>query len=105
MSGSSEPNILIQEILPHAIPSVIVYSTINMGAMIVFAAGFGFLGLGAQPPAADWGAMIAYGMTYLGSSPWVSAVPGVVIMIASLAFNYVGDGLRIALDPRLRTRA
>jgi peptide/nickel transport system permease protein len=104
-SGSGELKILVQEILPHAVPTVIVYGTINMGAMIVFAAGFGFLGLGAQPPASDWGAMIAYGMSNLGSSPWVSTVPGLVIVVASLAFNYVGDGLRIALDPRLRTRA
>ena len=104
-SGAGELEILRSEILPHVIPSVIVYGTTNMGAMIVFAAGFGFLGLGAQPPTPDWGAMIAFGMTTLASAPWVSTVPGVVIVVASLAFNYLGDGLRIALDPRLRTRA
>jgi len=104
-SGSSELEILREEILPHVIPSVIVYGTTNMGAMIVFAAGFGFLGLGAQPPTADWGAMIAAGVTTLASAPWVSTFPGLVIVAVALAFNYVGDGLRIALDPRLRTRA
>ncbi len=103
-SGSSELEILREEILPHVVPSVLVYGTTNMGAMIVFAAGFGFLGLGAQPPTADWGAMIAFGMTTLASAPWVSTFPGLVIVIVALAFNYVGDGLRIALDPRLRTR-
>lgn len=104
-SGSGELEILREEILPHVIPSVIVYGTTNMGAMIVFAAGFGFLGLGAQPPTADWGAMIAAGVTTLASAPWVSTFPGLVIVAVALAFNYVGDGLRIALDPRLRTRA
>jgi peptide/nickel transport system permease protein len=103
-SGSGELEILGEEILPHVIPSVLVYATTNMGAMIVFAAGFGFLGLGAQPPTADWGAMIAFGMTTLASAPWVSTFPGLVIVVVALAFNYVGDGLRIALDPRLRTR-
>jgi len=104
-SGSGELEILREEILPHVIPSVIVYGTTNMGAMIVFAAGFGFLGLGAQPPTSDWGAMIAFGMTTLASAPWVSTFPGLVIIAVALAFNYLGDGLRIALDPRLRTRA
>ena len=103
-SGSGELEILREEILPHVVPSVLVYGTTNMGAMIVFAAGFGFLGLGAQPPTADWGAMIAFGMTTLASAPWVSTFPGLVIVIVALSFNYVGDGLRIALDPRLRTR-
>lgn len=103
-SGSGELEILLEEILPHVVPSVIVYGTTNMGAMIVFAAGFGFLGLGAQPPTSDWGAMIAFGMTTLASAPWVSTFPGLVIIVVALAFNYLGDGLRIALDPRLRTR-
>ena len=103
-AGFSELRILRREILPHAIPAVVVYGTTNMGAMVVFAAGFGFLGLGAPPPTADWGAMISSGMQSLASAPWVSAVPGVAIVIVSLAFNYLGDGLRIALDPRLRNR-
>ena len=103
-SGSGELEILREEILPHVVPSVLVYGTTNMGAMIVFAAGFGFLGLGAQPPTPDWGAMIASGMTTLASAPWVSTFPGLVIVFVALAFNYIGDGLRIALDPRLRGR-
>jgi ABC-type dipeptide/oligopeptide/nickel transport system permease subunit len=103
-AGFGEWRILRREILPHVIPAVVVYGTTNMGAMVVFAAGFGFLGLGAQPPTPDWGAMIAGGMRSLASAPWVSTVPGVAIVVISLAFNYVGDGLRVALDPRLRTR-
>lgn len=103
-SGFSDWRILRSEILPHVIPAVVVYGTTNMGAMVVFAAGFGFLGLGAQPPTPDWGAMIADGMRSLASAPWVSTVPGIAIVVISLAFNYVGDGLRVALDPRLRTR-
>jgi peptide/nickel transport system permease protein len=103
-AGFSEWRILRREILPHVLPAVVVYSTTNMGAMVVFAAGFGFLGLGAQPPTPDWGAMIAGGMRSLASAPWISTVPGIAIVLMSLAFNYVGDGLRVALDPRLRTR-
>ncbi|MBN9509506.1 MAG: ABC transporter permease [Alphaproteobacteria bacterium] len=103
-AGFSEWKILRREILPHVIPAVVVYGTTNMGAMVVFAAGFGFLGLGAQPPTPDWGAMISGGMRSLASAPWVSTVPGIAIVVISLAFNYVGDGLRVALDPRLRTR-
>lgn len=104
VSGFGDGRILWREILPHVIPAVVVYGTTNMGAMVVFAAGFGFLGLGAQPPTPDWGAMIADGMHSLDSAPWVSTVPGIAIVIIALAFNYVGDGLRVALDPRLRTR-
>jgi peptide/nickel transport system permease protein len=103
-AGFTEWRILRREVLPHVIPAVIVYGTTNMGAMVVFAAGFGFLGLGAPPPTADWGAMISGGMKSLASAPWVSTVPGIAIVLVSLAFNYVGDGLRIALDPRLRNR-
>ena len=103
-AGFSEWKILRREILPHVIPAVVVYGTTNMGAMVVFAAGFGFLGLGAPPPTADWGAMISNGMKSLASAPWVSTVPGIAIVIVSLAFNYLGDGLRVALDPRLRNR-
>lgn len=103
-AGATEWEILSREIFPHVVPTVLVYGTTNMGAMVVFAAGFGFLGLGAQPPTADWGAMIAAGMVTLASAPWVSTVPGLVIIAVAVAFNYVGDGLRIAMDPRLRTR-
>jgi ABC-type dipeptide/oligopeptide/nickel transport system permease subunit len=103
-AGFSEWRILRREVLPHVIPAVVVYGTTNMGAMVVFAAGFGFLGLGAPPPAADWGAMISGGMKSLASAPWVSTVPGIAIVIVALAFNYLGDGLRVALDPRLRNR-
>jgi len=104
VSGFSDLRILRREILTHVIPAVVVYGTTNMGAMVVFAAGFGFLGLGAQPPTPDWGAMIADGMHSLEDAPWVSTVPGIAIVVIALAFNYVGDGLRVALDPRLRTR-
>lgn len=103
-AGFSDWTILHREVLPHVIPAVVVYGTTNMGAMVVFAAGFGFLGLGAPPPTADWGAMISDGMKSLASAPWVSTVPGIAIVVVSLAFNYLGDGLRIALDPRLRNR-
>lgn len=102
-AGARQRRILGGEILPHVVPTVLVYATTNMGAMVVFAAGFGFLGLGAQPPTPDWGAMIAEGSS-VPSAPWLAAAPGIVIIVVAVAFNYLGDGLRIAMDPRLRTR-
>lgn len=102
--GSSELKIVATEMLPNVLSTVIVYSTTNMGAMIVFAAGFGFLGLGAPPPNPDWGTMISSGMDVMSSAPWIATITGLVIVIESLAFNYVGDGLRVALDPKLRSR-
>lgn len=104
LGGSRELKIIATEILPNVVSTVIVYATTNMGAMIVFAAGFGFLGLGARPPEPDWGSMISSGMNVLSSAPWLATFSGIVIVLESLAFNYVGDGLRIALDPRLRSR-
>ncbi len=102
-AGVRQWRILGGEILPHVVPTVLVYATTNMGAMVVFAAGFGFLGLGAQPPTPDWGAMIAEGSS-VSSAPWLATAPGIVIIAVAVAFNYLGDGLRIAMDPRLRTR-
>jgi peptide/nickel transport system permease protein len=82
------------------LPSVIVRLTLNMAAVILTAAGLGFLGLGAQPPLPEWGAMIATGRRYMLDSWWLVTFPGFAIMLVSLGFNLFGDGLRDVLDPR-----
>jgi peptide/nickel transport system permease protein len=81
---------------------VIVYVTTLIGLMVVFTAGLSFLGLGIQPPKAEWGIMVSQGKEVLNVAPHVAAVPGIVIAIVALAFNLVGDGIRYALDPRAR---
>jgi peptide/nickel transport system permease protein len=79
---------------------VIIRITMNMAGIILTAAGLGFLGLGAQPPDPEWGAMISSGRTYMMECWWVATIPGLAILINSLAFNFLGDGLRDILDPR-----
>jgi peptide/nickel transport system permease protein len=79
---------------------VIVRVTLDMAGIILTAAGLGFLGLGAQPPAPEWGAMIAGGRQYVLDQWWVAAAPGAAIFVVSLGFNLLGDGLRDALDPQ-----
>jgi peptide/nickel transport system permease protein len=100
--GASDVRIIFQEVLPNVLSPVIVYGTTTMGLQVVFAAGLSFLGLGVQPPIADWGIMTAAGRNVLSVAPHVSTIPGVMLLLVALAFNLVGDGLRDALDPRLR---
>ena len=96
--------ILFREVMPNVISPVIVFGTTSLGAMIVFAAGLSFLGAGVQPPTADWGIMASDGRSVVALAPWVSIIPGAVIVIVAVACNFAGDGLRDALDPRQRTR-
>lgn len=98
--GASHLRLIVLHIVPLCLPSVVVRVTLNMAAIILAAAGLGFLGLGAQPPSPEWGAMLASGREYGLTAWWVAAGPGCAILIASLAFNLFGDGLRDALDPR-----
>ncbi len=98
--GASPLRILFVYIAPMCIPSVIVRLTLNMAGIILTAASLGFLGLGAQPPAPEWGAMISSGRKFMLDYWWVAVMPGVAILITSLAFNVVGDTLRDILDPR-----
>ncbi len=92
--------ILIGHVLPMCLPSTVIRVTLDMAGIILTAAGLGFLGLGAQPPMAEWGAMIASGRQFIFDQWWVAVVPGMAILLGSLAFNLVGDGLRDVLDPR-----
>jgi len=98
--GASPVRIVLRHVMPMCVPSVIVRVTLDMAGIILTAAGLGFLGLGAQPPMPEWGAMIAAGRAYVLDQWWVAAAPGAAIFIVSLAFNLLGDGLRDALDPK-----
>ena len=98
--GASPARIVLRHIMPLCLSSVIVRVTLDMAGIILTAAGLGFLGLGAQPPTPEWGAMIANGRAYVLDQWWVAAAPGAAIFVVSLAFNLLGDGLRDALDPK-----
>jgi peptide/nickel transport system permease protein len=98
--GASPWRIVLRHVMPLCVPSVIVRVTLDMAGIILTAAGLGFLGLGAQPPTPEWGAMIAAGRAYVLDQWWVAAAPGAAIFVVSLAFNLLGDGLRDALDPK-----
>ena len=100
LQGASTARIIGRHVMPLCISSLIVRVTLDMAGIILTAAGLGFLGLGAQPPQPEWGAMIATGRNYLIDQWWVAAVPGLAIFIVSLGFNLLGDGLRDVLDPK-----
>lgn len=104
VTGCSGLRIMFVHILPNVIAPVIVLSTVQFGVAILTAAGLSFLGLGAQPPTPEWGLMVSMGRDYLGMAWWMSTFPGLAITIAVIAINLVGDGLREAFDPRLRSR-
>ncbi len=100
LQGASAVRILYGHIMPLCISSVIIRLTLDMAGIILTAAGLGFLGLGAQPPMPEWGAMISTGRQYILDQWWVAAVPGLAIFVVSLGFNLLGDGLRDVLDPK-----
>jgi ABC-type dipeptide/oligopeptide/nickel transport system permease subunit len=99
-AGGSPMTIMVRYVLPNVFSPVVVYATTLMGLMIVVGSGLSFLGLGVQPPTADWGAMVAEGRVVLRRAPHVTILPGCAILVVSLAFNFLGDGVRDALDPR-----
>jgi glutathione transport system permease protein len=94
--------LMLRHILPGTLPSVIVYCSLRVGTSILTAAALSFIGLGAPPPSPEWGAMLAEGRSYLGVADQIMLFPGVAIFVTVLAFNLLGDGLRDALDQRLR---
>ena len=100
--GAKSSRILFRHVLPNCLAPLIVQTTLSIGTAILDAAGLSFLGLGAQPPEAEWGAMLNAGREALQSSPWVVLFPGIAILITVIGFNLLGDGLRDALDPRLK---
>ncbi len=102
--GGSSFRILGKHILPNSLPPIIVYATLGMGTAVLQAAALGFLGLGAQPPQPEWGAMLSEGRKYIQLAPHVAAFPGLAILFLVLGFNLFGDGLRDILDPSLRSQ-
>lgn len=100
LQGAPAWRIIALHVVPMCLPSVVVRITLNMAGIILTAAGLGFLGLGAQPPSPEWGAMLSTGRLYLFEQWWLTTMPGLAILIVSLAFNLFGDGLRDVLDPR-----
>lgn len=100
--GAGHVRILTRHVLLNAVSTIIVAATLNIGWMITAAAALSFLGLGVQPPTSDWGTMLATGRQYLAAAPHVPTLPGVAIFVTVLGFNLLGDGLRDALDPRMR---
>ena len=100
--GGSHLRIIFSHILPNALSPIIVYATLGMGTAVLQAAALGFLGLGAQPPQPEWGAMLSEGRQYIQIAPHVAAFPGAAILLLVLGFNLFGDGLRDYLDPSLQ---
>jgi len=100
--GGGDLRIIALHIFPNTIPPIIVYATLGMGTAVLQAAALGFLGLGAQPPTPEWGAMLSEGRQYIQNAPHVAAFPGLAIFTLVLSFNLFGDGLRDILDPSLR---
>ena len=101
-SGATDWHIILRHVIPNCMGPIIVEATINLSYMIMLSSSLSFIGLGVQPPSPEWGAMLSDGRENMRYSPWVVIAPGVAIVITSLVVNLLGDGLRDALDPRLK---
>jgi peptide/nickel transport system permease protein len=100
--GTKDLRIILKHIIPNAVGPIIVQTTASIASMILLAAGMSFIGMGVQPPTPEWGAMISEAREFLRQCPYLVIFPGVAIVLTALSFNLIGDGLRDALDPRLR---
>ena len=100
--GASDMRAILRYVIPNALGPIIVTTTMNVAAMILSAAGLSFLGMGVQPPSPEWGALLSDARQFMFSAPYLLYFPGVFIVIAALSFNLAGDGLRDALDPKLK---
>jgi peptide/nickel transport system permease protein len=101
-AGASDAFIIVQHILPNCLAPVIVHATHRIGGSILMCASLSFIGIGIVPPTPEWGAMLSTGRVFLRDAPHLTTIPGVAIMFAVLAMNLMGDGLRDALDPKLK---
>lgn len=101
-SGARDSYIIVKHILPNAMGPIIIQATMGVGRMILTAAGMSFIGMGVQPPLPEWGSMLAEGRDFMRYSPYITLFPGLAIILTSLAINLLGDGLRDALDPKLK---
>ena len=102
--GAPIPRILLRHVIPTALPAVTVQATLGMGGAILSEAALSFLGLGVQPPTPSWGTMLSYGKSHLLDAPHLTIFPGIAIAVLVLGFNFLGDGLRDALDPATKNR-
>jgi peptide/nickel transport system permease protein len=100
--GGSPIDIMVNHILPNVTPPLVVQTTLRLATAILTASGLSFLGLGPQPPTPEWGAMLSTGRNFITSSPQLATIPGLAILLVAIGFNLLGDGLRDALDPRLK---
>ena len=100
--GSSDIRVILKYVIPNALGPIIVTTTMNVAAMILSAAGLSFLGMGVQPPSPEWGALLSDARQFMFSAPYLLYFPGVFIVISAISFNLAGDGLRDALDPKLK---
>ena len=100
--GASPGRIIWRHLLPNSLAPILVQASFDMGGAILSAAGLSFIGFGAQPPTPEWGVMISEGRKFISTQPWLSLFPGLAILLTVTAFNFIGDGLRDTLDPRLR---
>lgn len=100
--GEKDSLLMVKYILPNIIPSIIVIATVSIPNTIMSTTALGFLGLGSQPPAPDWGVLLSEGVNYMTSAPWLAIFPGIAIVYTVLSFNVLGEGLRDVLDPRLK---
>jgi peptide/nickel transport system permease protein len=101
-SGLSDMRIMFRHILPNCLPPILVQATLSIAAAIISEASLSYLGLGTQPPTPSWGSMLSMGQGYLGDAPWISLFPGLFIFLTVLSINLFGDGLRDALDPKMK---
>jgi ABC-type dipeptide/oligopeptide/nickel transport system permease subunit len=101
--GASDRRILLRHILPNSASSLVVLTTMRVGVLVLAGGGLSFIGLGAQPPHPEWGALLASGRDYMDTAPWLAIFPGLCITLTVMGFNLLGDGLRDALDPRRPT--
>ncbi|RKX55836.1 MAG: ABC transporter permease, partial [Thermotoga sp.] len=101
--GASNLRVIFHHILPNIVPSLIIYSSLNFAGAVISEATLSFLGLGIQPPTPSWGSMLSEAKDFLQIAPHMAIFPGLAILLTCLGFNLLGDGLRDALDPRLRT--
>lgn len=103
--GNNNTQIIFRYLLPNVASKILILMSLDIGGIILYCASLSFLGLGAQPPSPDWGAMISDGKDYLRYSPWMSLFPGLAVAFSALSFNMLGDGLRDRIDPRMRESA
>jgi peptide/nickel transport system permease protein len=103
-TGASSTRMLVRHVLPNTISTLIVMASLRTGAAILTESNLSFLGLGVQPPTPSWGGIISTGREFIQEAPWLSFIPGIVILLAVMGFNLMGEGLRDFLDPRLRQR-